>query len=42
VDNIPEIYSPDFIAYYQPPIDFGKGLDGVRSLIHRTRLAFPD
>lgn len=42
VEVIPEIYSPDFVAHYQPPIDFGKGLGGVQALIQRTRAAFPD
>jgi len=39
---IPDLYGTDFVAHYRPPIDFGKGLEGVRASVRRVRTAFPD
>lgn len=42
LDAIPEIYSPDFVAHYRPPVDFGKGLEGLRDMLKRVWTGFPD
>jgi predicted ester cyclase len=42
LNAIPEIYSPDFVAHYPPPVDFGEGLEGLRATLDLVWGAFPD
>jgi predicted ester cyclase len=42
VDQIPNFYSPDFVADYRPYAPERRGHDGIKGMIEGTWAAFPD
>jgi steroid delta-isomerase-like uncharacterized protein len=42
VDAVEELYAADFIADYRPYAPLRHGHDGIRGMVRRTHVAFPD
>jgi predicted ester cyclase len=42
VDQIPNFYSPDFVADYRPYAPERRGHDGIKGMVEGTWAAFPD
>ena len=42
VDAVEELYAADFIADYRPYAPLRHGHDGIRSMVRRAHVAFPD
>jgi steroid delta-isomerase-like uncharacterized protein len=42
IDQIPNFYSPDFVANYRPYAAERRGHEGIKGMVERTWAAFPD